>query len=295
MDPVGKAVWYIESHFAEDIGLDHVAAAAGLSKYHFSRLFVLATGWPVMRYVRARRLSEAARRLADGSDTILAVAIAAGYGSHEAFTRAFSDQFGVTPDTIRAPGGLQRITLVEPLKMPEQSFHTLPAPRLAEAGVLRFVGIRRLYSNETSAGIPAQWQDFQPHIGSIPHQTAPVAYGIRSDVGSDGEINYMCAVEVTDFDDVPPDLDQLELAPQSYLVFRHDGHVSEIRRTWHAIFAMGLEDAGHVATGAPSFSRINKALSLKQAPDFERYGESFDPQTGSGGIEIWIPVETPGR
>jgi AraC family transcriptional regulator len=48
-----------------------------------------------MRYVRGRRLTEAAKVLSDGAPDILTVALDAGYGSHEAFTRAFRDQFGV--------------------------------------------------------------------------------------------------------------------------------------------------------------------------------------------------------
>jgi AraC family transcriptional regulator len=54
-----------------------------------------------MHYARGRRLSEAARALAAGAPNILEVALAAGYGSHEAFTRAFRRQFGVPPEALR--------------------------------------------------------------------------------------------------------------------------------------------------------------------------------------------------
>lgn len=101
MTPVGKALWYIESHFAEEVALDDVAACGGVSRFHLSRAFGVATGHSIMRYVRGGRLTEAARRLADGAPDILSVALDAGYGSHEAFTRAFRDPFGVTPETAR--------------------------------------------------------------------------------------------------------------------------------------------------------------------------------------------------
>ena len=64
-----------------------------------------------MRYVRGRRLTEAAKALSNGAPDILSVALDAGYGSHEAFTRAFRDEFGVTPETIRAQGHLKKINL----------------------------------------------------------------------------------------------------------------------------------------------------------------------------------------
>ena len=50
-----------------------------------------------MRYVRARRLTRRTHAGANAPD-ILQVALDAGYGSHEAFTRAFRDCFGITPE-----------------------------------------------------------------------------------------------------------------------------------------------------------------------------------------------------
>src|SRR4051794_4899338 len=117
--PVGKALWFIESHFAEEISLDDVAAAAGVSRYHMSRAFSVATGQSVMRYARARRLTESAKALANGAPDILRVAIDAGYGSHEAFTRAFRDQFGITPEMFREQATTEHPLLLEPIRMDE--------------------------------------------------------------------------------------------------------------------------------------------------------------------------------
>ena len=74
-DPIARALWFIESHFSHEITLDDVAAVAGVSRYHLSRTFGLATGSGLMAYVRSRRLSEAAKALAAGPPDILAVAM----------------------------------------------------------------------------------------------------------------------------------------------------------------------------------------------------------------------------
>src|SRR5471032_2892828 len=110
MNPAQKALWFIESHLAHALTLDEVAAVAGVSRFHLVRAFAAATGLPVMRYVRVRRLSEAARALAAGAPDILSLALEADYGSHEAFTRAFRDHFGVTPEAVRASSARLRIS-----------------------------------------------------------------------------------------------------------------------------------------------------------------------------------------
>src|SRR3954466_3114890 len=115
MNPAQKALWYIESHLAAPLTLDDVAGVAGVSRFHMVRAFAAATGFSVMRYVRARRLSKAARALASGAPDILSLALDADYSSHEAFTRAFRDHFGVTPESVRAPAHLDNINLQEPI------------------------------------------------------------------------------------------------------------------------------------------------------------------------------------
>jgi len=162
MSSVEKALWFIESHFGGEITLEEVAKAAGVSRFHMTRAFGTATGHSIMRYVRGRRLTEAAKALSRGAPDILAVALNAGYGSHEAFTRAFRDEFGVTPEMIRAQGNLKKIEAVEPIKMDETLLIKLEPPRLEDGRRLLIAGIGARYTCEASAGIPSQWQHFLP-------------------------------------------------------------------------------------------------------------------------------------
>ena len=179
MTPVQKALWFIESHSSASISLDDVAECAGVSRFHLLRAFAAATGLPIMRYLRGRRLTDAARRLAEGADDILSVALDAGYGSHEALTRAFRDQFGTTPEAIRRQGALQGIELLEALRMADTPRKDLAPPRFENGRTLLVAGIVEHYDGGSShAGIPAQWQKLHPHLGNIPGQVGPVAYGV---------------------------------------------------------------------------------------------------------------------
>src|ERR1700712_1422660 len=131
MNPAQKALWFIESHLADALTLDEIAAVADVSRFPLVRAFAAATGLPVMRYVRARRLTEAARALAGGAPDILSLALEADYGSHEAFTRAFRDHFGVTPEMVRAAPCLDHLKLQEPIVMDSTRLDHLKPPRFA--------------------------------------------------------------------------------------------------------------------------------------------------------------------
>lgn len=274
--PIGKAVWFIESRFAEAISLDDIARSAGVSRYQLSRTFSFATGHSVIAYLRGRRLSEAARALAKGAPDILLVAIEAGYGSHEAFTRAFRDQFGLTPEQLRAQRHLDNIELVEPLKMDEELFDHLEPPRFEDGRPLLIAGLSERYNCESSRAIPAQWQRFGPHFGHVPGQVGDTAYGVCCNSDEAGNFDYLCGVEVRDFTDLPADFARLRVPAQRYAVFPHRAHISTIRRTFSTIFNRWLPESGYEAA---------------DAPEFERYGKEFDPVTGLGGLEVWIPLK----
>jgi AraC family transcriptional regulator len=277
MNPVDKALWYVESHFAREIDLDEIAAVAGVSRFHLTRAFGEATGYPIMRYLRARRLTEAARSLANGAGDILSVALEAGYGSHEAFTRAFREQFGLTPESLRARRRLDNLALTEPIKMNETLLAKLDPPRLETSRALLIAGLRERYDCDSSKNIPALWQRIGPHIGHIPGQRGHVAYGVCCNADDDGNFDYIAGVEVAGFTDLPPEFARLRIPAQRYAIFAHRDHVSSIRRTMTTIWNKWLPESGH---------------EVADAPQFERYGEAFDPRSGMGGIEIWVPLKT---
>lgn len=90
---------YIEGHLHDPITLRQLANAAGYSPWHAARVFKALTGKSPFDYIRSLRLSRAAGRLRDGSARVVDVAFDFVFDSHEGFTRAFSRQFGVSPQS----------------------------------------------------------------------------------------------------------------------------------------------------------------------------------------------------
>jgi AraC family transcriptional regulator len=275
MNPVQKALWYVESHLRESIALEDIAQACHVSAFHLTRAFAGATGLSLMRYVRARRLSDAARQLAAGAGDILTLALDSGYGSHEAFTRAFRDQFGHTPEDVRAQGSTIHLSLVEAITMSSTPSIELSPPRFETIREKKLVGLVERYPCAAPAGIPDQWQRFGRHLGRIPGQIGQTAYGACYNFDRESNFDYLCGVEVSANAEVPQGLTSIVVPANKYVVFAHAGHVAGIRGTISAIWNQWFPQSGHEAI---------------EAPTLEVYGPQFNPQTGLGGFEIWIAI-----
>ncbi len=277
MNPVQKAIWYVESHSRERVGLDDIAKACHVSAFHLTRAFAGATGLSLMRYVRARRMSEAARKLAAGTDDILALALESGYGSHEVFTRAFRDQFGHIPEHIRAQGHTTNLTLVEAIVMSTTHKTELAPPRFENIQPMLLAGLVERYACQSPGGIPDQWQRFGPYIGNIPGQVGNTAFGAVYNFDRESNFDYLTGVEVDGKAELPQGFSTLLVPANKYVAFTHSGHVVGIRATISAAWNDWFPQSGHEALDAPTL---------------ERYGPQFNPTTGLGGFEIWIAVKS---
>lgn len=165
------------------------------------------------------------------------------------------------------------------IKAKDMSVLELEAPRFEHGRPLLIAGLRGYFTHSTWSGMAEQWRRFAAHLGHIPGLAGRVTYGLCFNRG-DG-IDYLSGVEVSSVDGLPNEFSYTRVPEQEYAVFPHPGHVSQLYNTLAAIQDTWLPASGkkiaRAAAGAPDF--------------FERYGEGFDPQTGMGNIEVWIPID----
>ena len=231
MNVTGKALWYIETHLYGELSLEAISAAVYVSRFHLSRAFPAATGISLAAYVRGRRLSEAAKALVAGAPDILDVALSTGYGSHEAFTRAFRQLFGLAPEQLRAKAHLKDLKLWEPMRMNNPTITPIAAPRIIKSNPQLIFGLSQRYACDKIAGIPAQWNRFVPFLDQIPGQVGNTTYGVICKPDEAGGFDYICAVEVLEFPAHPEQFTRLQLPSRTYAVFEHRDHISSLRAT----------------------------------------------------------------
>lgn len=100
-DCIEDVMRYIREHINEPLDRETLASIAGFSVPHFHRVFTAQVGESAASYVRRLRLERAGRKLRMGAVDITEVALAAGYDTHAAFSKAFKQQFGISPREFR--------------------------------------------------------------------------------------------------------------------------------------------------------------------------------------------------
>src|SRR5262245_142853 len=127
---------WLADHLDDTLDLAHLADVACLSPYHFHRVYRAMQGETAADTVRRLRLHRAAVELITGELPVARIARRAGYGSQEAFTRAFKAAYGVPPARYRAsfvptPTARTQEDAMETTMTYEATIRNTPAIRVA--------------------------------------------------------------------------------------------------------------------------------------------------------------------
>ncbi len=150
-------------------------------------------------------------------------------------------------------------------------------PRFETGHFLLIAGLGGRFSTDTTEGIPKLWEKFVPHLGNVPGQIGEVTYGVCCNPDGKGGFEYIAGVEISKLDDLPELYRWIEIQPQHYAVFKHEGALDTLPQTFQYIWKTWLPQSGHEAA---------------DAPEFERYSDDFNPKLNTGVLEIWIPLKT---
>ena len=141
-------------------------------------------------------------------------------------------------------------------------------------------GFSQRVTMQTIQKIPQIWQQFGPLIGRVPGQVGRIAYGVGSNMTPNPwSMDYLAGVEVQSVSGLPAGFSHIGVLAAYYAVFPHTEHATKLAQTVSQIWKW-LPQSGYMAAGG-----------TREIPAFiERYGEGFDPMTGMGDLEVWVPV-----
>lgn len=280
-----RSVDFIEANLDDELSIGDVARAAGISRWHYQRIFRSMTGETVKAYIRARRLARSLHRLRHTELRVLDIAIMAGFGSQEAFARAFKKAFGVTPSHYRARGGgplVEKTRFDEAYLRHVASQEAAREPKLVRCEARTFVGMRTTFlgpdseRNNIAERLPPLWDAFMARAGEVPGRVPHVCWGIveQPDPEED-ELSYVAVVEVQGEVVVPEGMVRVDLPAALYAHFEHRGPSAKLDHTVSYIYGAWLLSSGHRHT---------------YGPDLERYGLDYDATSPDSVIGYTIPV-----
>ncbi|MEU6011311.1 AraC family transcriptional regulator [Streptomyces sp. NPDC047453] len=283
---LNQLVDLVEEHLAEELDVDGLARTLGTTEYHLRRMFSSLAGMPLSEYVRRRRMTVAAADVVRGEDDLLSIAVRHGYGSTEAFGRAFRAVHGAAPRDVRREGGPLRTQPQLRFRLTVEG--TIPMDtRLVDHPAFRLVG--------HAARVPLIHQGVNPHIQqhitALPPQehlrlkalseTEPggllqVCDDLAPDSAEGSELTYLHGVAVSRDTPAPDDLDAIEVPAGMWAIFRSSGpYPQTLQTTWAATATDWFPSNPWRLRPGPSIVTV-----LERADDFS-----------TATCELWLPVE----
>ncbi|MFC6016833.1 GyrI-like domain-containing protein [Plantactinospora solaniradicis] len=283
---LNRLVDLVEDHLTEEIDVNGLAKTLGTTEYHLRRMFSSLAGMPLSEYVRRRRMTVAAAAVVSGGDDLLSIAVQHGYGSSEAFGRAFRAVHGAGPAAVRRDGGPLRAQPQLRFRLTVEGSVPMDT-RVVDRPAFRLVG--------HATRVPLVHQGVNPHIqqhvAALPEHehlrlkdlsdTEPAGLlAVSDDLDPDrtegSELTYLHGVAVSRDAPSADGLDTIEVPAGTWAVFRTTGpYPDALQETW--------------AATATEWFPANR-WRLRPGPEIvavlERAGD-FSTAT----CELWLPVE----
>ena len=283
LERLNQAMEHIECHLDQRIEVSDLARIAVTSEYHFRRLFSALAGVPLSEYIRRRRLTVAGAEVLARDRTLLEIAVRYGYGSGEAFARAFRGMHGVGPGEARRVGASLH-------SQPRMSFRLIVEGsssmryKVVEKDAFRVVGRK--------ARVPLVHEGMNPAIAAFIRGLGQETLNRIEDL-SDQEPAGIISVsdqldasraEGTELDyyhgvvtgaAVPADMDALAVPAGTWAVFESSGPFPRtLQYLWRDVFTQWF----------PS-----NPYQSRPGPEILRTRLSQDAETADA--QLWIPVE----
>ncbi len=284
LEDVVTAIEFIEAHLFEDNLYKEVFNHVHLSKYHFHRIFLASTYHTLGGYIKKRRFTVIANLVSGSEKKIVDIALACGYESHEAFTRAFKSYFQMAPYAYRKRKRENPLLLLKPME--RELIESIQGKYLFVPKIERICGVNlKGYGFETTLNdhqLEAYWGNLFRFIEENQIQTLDqYGYTIWLDENKDpsglsNDENYRAFIGINLAGQGIEHLDSYALEPGEYAVFRIEEEFEYIHEVYRYIYFQWLKKSNY---------------ELREGYVMERYSPDFSYINHSGCMWIMIPVQ----
>ncbi|MGA5894540.1 AraC family transcriptional regulator [Streptomyces venetus] len=285
LDRLNQALAHIESHLDRTVDAADLARTACTSEYHLRRMFSALAGMPLSEYIRRRRLTVAGAEVLAGDETLLEIAVRYGYGSGEAFARAFRAMHGVGPGEARRTGAALvsqprltfRLTIEGSSSM---HYRVVDRPSFTVTGFKARVPL--IHSGPNQAIIDfVRGLDKQAleQLGKLSDQEPNGIVAVCDDLDpsrAEGtELDYYQGVITSSPTPAPEGTTTLPVPPGTWAVFTTSGPAPRaVQELWRDVFTQWFPSNPYRSRPGPEILRTH-----------------LSPDGSEADAELWLPVE----
>jgi len=274
---------YIEEHLTDDLSLEVISEYAGVSDYHFRKIFFYLSGLTLSEYIKNRKLSEANKDLLNG-ERVTDVAFKYGYQSVDGFTRAFKKWCGFLPSDVMKKGiskSFPKLSFVITVKggiSMEYRIEDKPAFNLVGVSKrvpMQFEGVNNEIVKLAYSITEEQRKEMHSLQNMEPYEIVNASYDSDTNfLKEEGYLTHLIGVLTTE-DKVSHLLDKVPVQACTWAVFPNEGPFpSTLQQTMARIYSEWLPSSNYEVINAPSFSFTKMDQHKKD------YAYS----------EVWVPV-----
>ena len=249
LNKLNQAIDYIEQHLTDDSVLEKLSEYAGISDYHFRKMFFYLTGFTLSEYIKNRRLSEANKDLLNG-ERVTDVAFKYGYQSVDGFTRAFKKWSGSLPSEViksKASKSFPRISFVITVKGGTvMEFRIVDKPAFNLVGVtkrvpMQFEGINKEIVKLAESITDEQKKEMHALQNIDPYEIINASYDADANfLKEEGYLTHMIGVLTTE-DKVSDQLEKIPVPACTWAVFPNEGPFpSTLQQTMAKVYSEWL-------------------------------------------------------
>ncbi|MET8689141.1 AraC family transcriptional regulator [Streptomyces sp. NPDC004732] len=287
LERLNQAMEYIERHLGDTVDVAEAARVAATSEYHLRRMFSALAGMPLSEYVRRRRLTLAGAEVLAGRDTLLEIAVRHGYGSGEAFARAFRSLHGVGPGEARRTGATlssqSRMTFRLTVEgSSDMRYRVVDKPAFTVVGPKARVplvhsGPNRAIIDFVRGIAPEDLERLEKLSDQEPRGILAVCDDLDPSRAEGTELDYYQGVITSA--DAPAGASVLPVPAGTWAVFTASGPAPEaIQNLWRDVFTEWFPSNPYRGRPGP------EVLRMRPSPDKSSAETEAD-------AELWLPVE----